>query len=169
MKKILIGLLLLVLPIMTHSQVVLEDKGELSSIGSTNFKNLRTGVKESWGNINVTSSQMLSGDSIVCLIGARKAVISELVVVYTPNTTPYTTTGSTDTVFIYSKTDVGNKKLAAINDNIFDETLATPSAASSGTPGSMIDSCLYWIDIPSSKYTLGDGNWDLLFKYVILE
>lgn len=169
MKKLLVKLFLLFLPIIGYSQVTLENPGELSSVGSKNFKNTRTGIRESWGSVDVTSSQMLSGDSIMCLTGARKAVITDLVVVYTANTTAYTTTGSTDTTFVYTKTDVGNKKVAGINDNVFDETVATPSSASPETPGSMQDSCLYWIDIPESKYTLGDGSWKLLFKYAILE
>lgn len=163
-KKILIGLVLIALPIIGYSQNHSVDRKPIGSIGSEMFKFKHLNIGVSMDSIHVSSSEILSGDSITMLYGNKETLIKWVRIAYTPVTTPYTTSGSTDSTKIMCKSDNGSEMVAFISDQMYDETLS-PRNGTSISSVSMTDSCRCWLDIPNPKYTLGDGYYTIYYKY----
>lgn len=102
----------------------------------------------------ITSSQLLSGDSIVIINDSITEVISvsaELVF----GTTPYSVI-STDTIFIKTLSGVGVIKVAGIEPTFMELTENKISGGPVSTQQS--DGKIYWIDIPSGLLSGGDSG-----------
>lgn len=126
---------------------------------------------ESIDSINIPSSSVLNGDSIVMLIGDIPAVIKYMVVKVDTGSSsdPYITTGSTDTTLIYSRYYNSNIPIAMLADTTF----STINGGYTGIPVSTnfteSDSCLFWLKIPSPKYSSGTHTYTLIYNYMKLE
>lgn len=172
LKKILIGLVLVSFPILSFSQNhIIDDPTnpmEKSSIKTNNFKNTRTNVRLSTDSIHISSAEILSGDSVLMLTGAKRALITGIAVDYTKGSSAYVTTGSTDSTLVYSRVGSSNQAIAYIKDDLY-EGESLPSYVPISTSSSESDSCYYYLKIPSSKYSVGDGSYILFYNYMILE
>lgn len=170
-KKILIGLGLIILPILGYSQHIIDNPNEPEKsrhIGAYNFKYLETSTRSSEDSIHISSSEILSGDSILMLTGDKSAVITEAGIVYS-GTTPYTTTGTTDTTAVYSISNGISTPVLYILDELYESNNSFLTYNTGGTYRSNIDSTYYYLKIPSNKFSVGDGEYILYYKYLIFE
>jgi hypothetical protein len=125
---------------------------------------------ESIDSINVNSSSILSGDSIVMLIGDVPAVITYAIIKVDTGSsyTPYVTSGTTDTTLIYSRYYTSNVPIAMIADTTYKTQYGGYTGVPVSTNFTESDSCLFYLKIPESKYTNGTSSYTVIYKYMKL-
>lgn len=125
---------------------------------------------ESIDSIKWGSNSVNNGDSIPLLIGDVPAAIEYIVVRIDTgaSSTAYSTVGSTDTTFIYSRYYGNNVPIAMLADTIFSTTLGGYTSTPISTNFTESDSCLFWLKIPNPKYASGTHLYTLFFKYIKL-
>ena len=118
-------------------------------------------ITEAWDSIQVDSAEIVDGDSIV-MINDVNTVLTEVLIYYTYSTAAYTS-GSTDSVLIKTQYNSANEKIGYLSDDLFESTASSYSSTSISTSKS--DGNLYWLDLPSSKWSGGSGTFVIYYKY----
>lgn len=114
----------------------------------------------------IPSDQIIAGDSIILYQG-QPAILEDIYIKYVPYLIPYTTSGSTDTVKVYGTYQDIPVQIGYIADTLFAST--TPNVSYSSTVVGQVDGDLYYIIMPSGKFTLGDAYMDIISKFIIFK
>lgn len=117
---------------------------------------------ESIDSINLTSSSLLNGDSITMLYGDVPGILKEIIVEPTIGTAY--TSGSTDSILVYSVVNDTSIKAFMLVDTLFNSH--TPKTqlgyVTSDSDGS---NCNIYLKIPAGKLSGGTHSYTVLYKY----